>query len=116
MTKEQKLDMFSMHLDGLSYREIGNKYGISGQAVYKMIHPKERDIKNRTAKWVYPNVATWAEGQKMTANKIAKAIGVYPATVLSLLKGSTGTSQRVISKMLDLTGMTYEEFFYQPKQ
>lgn len=59
MTKEQKLDMFSMHLDGITYEEIGKKYGISKQAVYRIIHPVKRTRKIKAEQWAYPNVAAF---------------------------------------------------------
>ncbi len=116
MTKEQKLDMFSMHLDGITYEEIGKKYDISKQAVYQIIHPVERARKIQAEQWAYPNVAAWAKERGLSAASISRMTGLSQVTVLRLLKGTTKRTLQVVNKMLDLTGMTYEEFFYQPKQ
>lgn len=35
MTKEQKVEAYSMYLDGCTYQEIGDKFGISRQRVHQ---------------------------------------------------------------------------------
>ena len=37
MTKEQKVEAYSMYLDGCTYQEIGDKFGISRQLVHQLI-------------------------------------------------------------------------------
>lgn len=37
MTKEQKVEAYSMYLDGCTYQEIGDKFGISRQRVHQLL-------------------------------------------------------------------------------
>ena len=36
LTREEKIDMFSMRLDGYTLQEIGDKYGVTREAVRRM--------------------------------------------------------------------------------
>lgn len=62
MTKEQKVEMFSMRLDGATYEEIAEKFGISKQRVNQIIHkePKNRCIEKNVfiAGWLITLPAT----------------------------------------------------------
>ena len=37
MTKEQKVEAYSMYLDECTYQEIGEKFGISRQRVHQLL-------------------------------------------------------------------------------
>ena len=43
MTKEQKVEAYSMYLDGCTYQEIGDKFGISRQRVHQLLDFKIND-------------------------------------------------------------------------
>ncbi len=100
-------------LDGHTYKEIGQAFGISKQAVQQALFPT---VNFPHKSWVYPNIRAWAKRRQMTAKKIAEATGVSVFTINKALSGKVNMSKSTIDALLNLTGMTYEECFYQPKE
>ena len=50
MTKEQKVEAYSMYLDGCTYQEIGDKFGISRQRVHQLLSEPCYENKTRSQK------------------------------------------------------------------
>ena len=64
MTREQKIEAFTMRVDGLSYEEIANKYGVSKQYIYQELceNTKKGNIKGV----IYPNLADGLEREDLS--------------------------------------------------
>lgn len=114
MTKEQKLEACSMRFDGVSLQEIADHFGVSKGRIHQ-ITPRistrsVRSYYNET--FIYPNISRWMRENRISANNFSKMIGVSQMTVSNNLRGKTPPSKKTIDKILEVTGMTYEEAFY----
>lgn len=120
MTREQKIEMFSMRLDGCTLQEIGNKFGISRERVRKILEStvqKESQMKKAREKVIYPNIAKWMGKNQISMGDFAGLIGLAesPGNQLRLsrkLQGGIGLRIVDIKKILNVTGMTFEEAFH----
>lgn len=116
MTKEQKLEACSMRFDGLSIQEIADHLGVTKEYIRK-ITPNIKGRSVSLAKldtYIYPNISRWMVGNCVSTNKLSKMIGVTHVTVSNNLLGKTDLPKKTIDKILEVTGMTYEEAFYIP--
>ena len=114
MTREQKIEAFTMRIDGYAYQEIANKMGISRQAVRDCLHESiSFDSRNTrlSARCVYPNILKYMRDHKMNPSGLANAAGLTPRGVSRILEGENLTKTS-IEKILKITGMTYEEAFW----
>lgn len=114
MTRDQKIEAFTMRIDGYSYQEIANKMGVSRQAVQDYL---QRSISYNLRKvrfcgnCVYPNILKYMQDHKMNLSDFANAVEMNYANLSRVLKGKN-TSKTSIDKILKVTGMTYEEAFW----
>jgi hypothetical protein len=116
LTKEQKIEMFVMKLDGYTLQEIGDKYGISRQRVQAILSSGSKGPKY-IAKIKYFNVATWLRHNSVCATNLAKEAGLTPWRFTKFLKGEEDCrfSIRQIKTLLEITGMNFEDFFSEEK-
>lgn len=118
MTKEEKMAMFSLRLDGYTLQEIADRYGISIERVRQIMKIGSMDERMDKSKnqWVYPNAVEWAERNRMSIYRIAADSGIPCSTLHNALKGKNQPKKSTIDALLRISGMTYEEFFYRPKK
>lgn len=113
MTKEQKLEACSMRFDGISIQEIADNFGVTREYIRK-ITPKisTKSVRSKNLElYIYPNISRWMQKNRVCASKLSKMIGTSASTVTNMLNGSVSTTKRIIDKVLEVTGMTYEEAF-----
>lgn len=113
-TKEEKLKMFSMRLDGASLQEIGDEFGVTREYIRQIIQEPERRARPRgeLCGCIYPNIKAWAIRNRHPYSHIARLCGYSNTTVVwNALTGRSNPTKKVIDKILDATGMTYEEAF-----
>lgn len=118
MTKEQKLEACSMRFDGVSLQEIADHFGVTKEYIRKITPKVETKSVYRTksGKCIYTNILGWMQKNRVCAKKLSKMIGVSTCTVSNMLKGKVNTTKNTIDKVLEVTGMTYEEAFYIPEK
>lgn len=109
MTREEKIDMFCMRMDGYTLQEIGNKYGITRERVRKILDVGKR--KDIFQKIVYPGLKQYLVERKMSVRKFSLLIGTQYQTAINILCGKTKPRIDTINKILQSTGLTYEEAF-----
>lgn len=113
MTKEQKLEACSMRFDGVSIQEIADHFGVTREYIGQ-ITPTINTLAVRRKKldsYIYPNISRWMKENRVCASKLAKTIGISPVTVSNMLSGRVNTTKSTIDKVLEVTGMTYEQAF-----
>lgn len=112
MTKEQKIEIYSMLLDGATYTECASKFGVSRQYVHQLF-PQMRgcSVERRIEKYKYKNLAKWIYGNGYNLSTFSAAINTYAPHFNNMMLGHHDPSKKVIDKILDVTGMTYEEAF-----
>lgn len=111
MTKEQKLEACSMRFDGVSIQEIADHFGVTREYI-RQITPTINTLAVRRKKldsYIYPNISRWMKENRVCASKLAKTIGISPVTVSNMLSGRVNTTKSTIDKVLEVTGMTYEQ-------
>lgn len=115
MTKEEKIDTYSMKLDGYTYKEIADKHGCSVAQIQKIIPnvPYERPLRPQKISdlCAYEGLANYIQENKSSTSKIAQYIGLSNNNVYVKLVGKREFRINEIRKMLELTGMTFEECF-----
>lgn len=114
-----KADLYIAERDaGLTYREIAEKHGISYQAVaqtcarYSVGHFRAY-TKNDV---VYPNLRKWLNDNKVTKSEFIRRMGnVYSGNLMAQVgnwfSGKTCPMKQSIDKILEITGLTYEQLF-----
>lgn len=113
MNREQKLEMFAMRLDGYTFQEIGDKYGVTGVAVREALEQAGRGnywAKNARSRCVYKGLGYWIGIKSMNAKRISEKTGISSGTIERALKGEN-VCKNVIDAILKLSGLTYEEAF-----
>lgn len=111
MTKEQKIEAFTMRLDGYTLEEIGNCFGITKEAVRSMFSRITTESGIVKKQYVYPNIAKWMIENNLNQSYFAKKLECSQNAVSSWLIGRRNPSYRFISIVLKETGMTFEEAF-----
>lgn len=101
MTKEQKVEAYSMYLDGCTYQEIGDKFGISRQRVHQLLSEpltnKRGKPKKLSESCNYEGLSRFIKNNSCNCDEIAHIIQ----------RSMTNTYQ----KILEYTSMTFEECF-----
>lgn len=109
MTNEQRAEAYLMLLNGATIREASEKYGVSYQRIQQMFPGVSR--RGRKYKCVYPNIGIWINLNCATLQKFAELVGVSCESVHNYLSGRRLPNKKLIDKILEVTGMTYEEAF-----
>ena len=112
MSKHPKADIYLAERDnGMTYREIAEKYGVSCQCVHICCMNNggvsKKEISPRGC--IYPNLRKWLNEDKDRQNRFIQAMKDYP--VREYMKGERQPKKNAIDLMLKVTGMTYEELF-----
>lgn len=103
-----------MRSEGLSYETIGRVFGISKQAAYQ----QHQSYKNNTGDYFrfeaiqkipYVGLRNWMVEHRVTITDLCDRCNVSKFS--SSLYGKTNFSKSIIDKILEVTGLTYEECF-----
>lgn len=111
MTNEQKAQAYLMLLNGATLKEAAETFGVSRQRMQQLfpkVFPRGPRIK-----CIYPNIKRWIYENCGTQQKFAEMIGVCQKTAYDYLTGRRSPHKEIIDKILEVTGMTYEEAFKQ---
>lgn len=119
MSRHPKADLYRAEREkGLTYAEIARKYGISQQAVCQACGKfSQGHFKPYTEEEVvYPNLRRWLNENRMTRSefirRLDRVIGGHAHDALSRwFRGVNDPQKKTIDKMLEITGLTYEELF-----
>jgi ribosomal protein L20A (L18A) len=98
---------------GRSYASVGAEYGISRQRVGK-IYGSHRFRCEALETIIYPNLRNWMLKHEMCISNLSKIIGVRTGgseTLYTDLRGEHSMPYERIVKILEVTGMTFEECF-----
>ena len=113
MTKNEIIEAFAMRLEGYSYREIADKYGVSSERIRQIVGYGAKGRKVGNAKCIYPNLTKWVIENGDSFNHINKETGICSSSTgfYQKLKGTSRLTICDIKKILEYTGMTFEEAF-----
>lgn len=112
MSKHPRTDQYLADREnGLSYRQISEKYGVSYQSVHSAVCLVDGSYKTVISErgCIYPNLRSWLNQDRQRSDRFFQAM--RGCCIREILKGSQMPKKNVIDKMLAITGMTYEEMF-----
>ena len=119
MTREEKMEMFAMRLDGRTLQEIGDKYGLTRERVRQILPNYEVKRKgNKTLRTTgYVNISKHLTEKGITLKNFAEILGVEYSTLRMYLNGKREFSISQIRKIIEVTGMSFEDaFLYEVKE
>lgn len=112
MTDSQKIEAYQMLMEGKTYREIGEEFGVSKQAVEKVLkQPFLNKSMNYLKRCPYAGLKKYLEETEMSVERFAGKICVTPPTARKRILGTNSFTIPEIRLVLKLTGMTFEECF-----
>jgi hypothetical protein len=114
-----KKDLYMMEREkGLTYQQIADKYGVSKQNVAQLCskHEPSRFQYNRTC--AYPALRKWLNDNKCSTSELVRRMNLVAAPeniarMQRVLCKRNELKKWEIDKLLEITGMTYEELFCQ---
>lgn len=114
-TFEEKM---ALREQGMTYREIAKELGISHQAVSQTLaKSKESQFKKlKPEKCVFVGLRNWMNENKVSIGELTRLCGILPQPNSRIrfshyLKGENEMRMGTIEKILEITGLTYEEGF-----
>ena len=111
MTREEKIEAFTMRLDGYTLKEIGDHFGLTCERIRSMFAAVTTESGIVRKNYVYPNIARWMVLNGINQTWFARKLGVSSKSISFCLTGRTDPSYRFVNLVLQETGMTYEEAF-----
>ena len=112
MSRHPRADLYMAdRARGLTYRQIGEKYGVTGQSV-QICCAKQGESPRKyltPGNCIWPNLRVWLNADRERAERFFRAM--KGTTIRDILKGIRQPKKNVIDRMLAITGMTYEEMF-----
>lgn len=114
MTIDEKVEAYRMRLEGSSLREIADKFGVSMERIRQIVPPTEGKTWSKDGMWsrcVYPGIGQWLFENRCSYAKLAELIGAPQSSVSRWMNGINKLNKPTIDKILDVTGMTYEQAF-----
>ena len=112
MTKEQKIEAYTMSLDGCTLQEVGDKFGVSKQRISQMFPQANKKVDAAAENCVYPNISKWMVEHKAGFAVVARGCNSTTPTVRYALSSGGSIRKDLIDALLRFTGMTYEEAFF----
>lgn len=116
---ERTMQMKQDREAGMTCREIAEKYGVSHQWVHSVVgrYSPERFRYVKEQACVYPNLRNWMNANKVGKREMLRRMGLeaYPKNstyLYTVMTGRRSPRKTYIDRMLQVTGMTYEELFY----
>ena len=112
MTNRDRAEAYFMRLEGSSFQEIANRFGVSRQCIQQCLNGLcERTPRRNLDTIIYPAIKNYMKENRLSFNGFSHSCGISLGSIVGGLCGKNEISKRVIDAILDVTGMTYEEAF-----
>ena len=98
-----------MRVDGCTFREIGEKYGVSKQFVSQYLFAVVRESRSKIER--YPGrsaLAKYMDEHELTVKRLAEMAETSRENLMGFMTGRVN-STKTINKLIKVTGLTYEE-------
>lgn len=111
MKREDIVKAFEMRMEGKALQEIGDHFGVSREYIRQVLQFNVNGHKRGIADSIYPNITKWALENNMSAYQLNNEIGLcrHVHAFYAKLRGKTRFSVDDIRKIMDYTGMSFEE-------
>ena len=73
MTSEQKAEAYLMLLNGASYEEAAQKFGVTKQRLHQLLPGVGNGTKQSNA-WIYPNIKRWMKDNGCLAQNLRNCL------------------------------------------
>lgn len=115
MTKVEKETAKKMLDNGCTYQEVAKHFGVSRQRVHALFPYISKRARHKAGEYnyIYPNVNKYMKDNKISLMEMYRKTGINYNQLHRIFYGESNPSKKTIDKLLDYTGMTYEEMFYQ---
>lgn len=111
MTNDEKIEAYTMLLNGHTMQEISDQFGVSKQRIQQLFPNAEKRYEDDHC--IYPNLAMWQRDNHVSIKTLAEHLGASSQQTVRWLRGEYFPTKKIIDKILALTGMTYEEAFFE---
>ena len=103
--------------EGLTYREIAEKYGVSHQAVSQACAQRMGYFKPYTKEEVvYPNLRKWLNENEISRSEFTRQLNRIPNStsrtqVSEWFRGRCYPTKKIIDRIIAMTGLSYEKLW-----
>lgn len=112
LSTSDKIEAFSMRLNGSSLQEIADKFGVSRQCIFQIVPTgTSYRLSNNYESCIYPNIRRFLIENRYSYHRFADLCAVSLTCMHNALIGRVSPHKSTIDKILEVTGMTYEEAF-----
>ena len=107
----------NLRAQGMTYQQIADKLGVSTQVVSVALRRTNNNFKIYTEKrCVYVNIRYWLNKNQVTINEFITMLGLMVCESTRwryrrILNGFAEPSKSDIDRILEITGLTYEQAF-----
>jgi transposase-like protein len=121
-TPEEQAEVYAKYESGVTVRQLCAEYNVKDGVIYDAISKarisaglREADKPMYLSDALYPNIETWRVEQSMTVKEFAAATGVPAEYIRGSMYASSKKHHKLtkgmINKILETTGLPYEEAF-----
>lgn len=111
MTKKEAAEARKMREAGCTYREIGQKYGVSRQRIHQICSYR---FKGKIAsECIYEGLSDFLMQNRKGAKWLLREtdLPIHENSMINKLRGKTSFSISEVKTILEITGLTFEECF-----
>lgn len=113
-------DVRRLLLEGYTVKEIAEKLGVSKARIYQITYSKLlKSFKEITPETnIYPNWRKWMNQNSCSVRMFVEVMGMDASStnynsVYGWMRGRCYPTKKNIDRILEATGLTYEQLFYQ---
>lgn len=111
MNRDEMIRAFTLRIDGATYAEIAKEIGLATpEKVWKELRSALR-MRGTNITGVHQGLVQWMNDNECSRSKLAKMTGLSDGTIRALLAGDRYPHGYTVEKILEATGLTYEEAF-----
>lgn len=106
-----------MRAEGKSLQEVADRFGVSRQLISKMLPTYNRSYQKCRSpeKVIYSWLRRYMMDNRLTFSRLAIQCGVGYPQIYNAVTGKCAPVKTTIDRILEGTGMTYEEAFGNPR-
>lgn len=117
ITRQQKIEMFTMHLDGHTLKKIAEKFGVTRMCVRQILYPDPNiPYRESVERIIYPGLRDYMLSNGYSIKRLAFRSGVDYSALLKSLVGKSKMSQKTANKIVEATGLTLEQIYHSKKE